>query len=92
MRLAEAQGGLTKKPKKVRATQPPVQVLETSAYDPKGSVCTSTKTKYENQSKHYSISIHIQNTCCGDLAGTPFSEKAETEVGMDGALRDQGRE
>ena len=57
-RLAEAKGGSTKKPKKVRVTPPTVQVFETSAYDPKGSACTSTKTKYENQSK-YLVLVYI---------------------------------
>ena len=67
-RLAEAKGGLTEKPKNVRVTPPKVQVLETSAYDPKGIVGISTKTKYENQSKYDSTSIHNHTNLCGDTA------------------------
>ena len=44
-RLAEAKGGMTKKPKSVKVTTTPMQALEASASDPKGSVCTSTQNK-----------------------------------------------
>ena len=49
--MQKRMGGVTKKPKKGKVTPPTMQVLETSAYDPKGIVGISTKTKYENQSK-----------------------------------------
>ena len=63
--LQKQRGGLTERPKKVKVTPPKVQVLETSADDPKGSACTSTKSKYKNQSKYYSASIHTHTNLCG---------------------------
>ena len=57
-------GGQTEKPKKVRVAPPTKQVIETSAYDPKGSM----STKYENQSEYYSTSIHNHTSLCGTTA------------------------